>query len=279
MTTSSALRLQFVPNHDSWTQAVLDDYFANCCVEVQTPVHTPSSPTASPSEEINAAFEGSVEDLSPSATPSHAAAVPPNNELLGKEVPQTDEETVAEVQGSKGKVKGHKTPSPKKLPHPGMMKKDVKGGKSAMDVGHQLLITRNKDEEQNAFTNPAMEGEWSNFVGQSSTDPDDEDIKPAAFDSYSPSSVVEPAAMVMDRGGGGGGGVGVGGDSVESTPDHSTKLLNSSAVVEEVEKEEVVYVVNDGGGSISVTSEAVVSVSARCFTPSAFKILSFLNTG
>ena len=263
-----------MPKHDSWTQAVLDDYFANCCVDVQTPVHTPSSPFESPSEEINPAFEGSVEDLSPSATPSHTAAtVPQNNEQADKVVPQTDAQTVADI--SKGKPKGHRTPSPKKLPHPGLVKKsDGKGGKSGTDASHQLLIIRNKDKEQNAFTNPAMEVEWSNFVGQSSTDPNDEvtthscsqevsstSFKSSASGNHSPSSVVEPTAMIMDRGscvGGGGGG-----DSVESTPDHSTKLLKSSAaaVVEEAEKEEVVYVVDDGAGSVNVSSEVVVSVS------------------
>ena len=271
LTNSSLSHLQFVPKHDSWTQAVLDDYFANCCVDVQTPVHTPSSPFESPSEEINPAFEGSVEDLSPSATPSHAAAtVPQNNEQADKAVPQTEAQTVADI--SKGKPKGHRTPSPKKLPHPGLVKKsDGKGGKSGTDASHQLLIIRNKDKEQNAFTNPAMEVEWSNFVGQSSTDPDDEvathsgsqEVSSTAIKTsgdHSPSSVVEPTAMIMDRGGGGGGG---GGDSVESTPDHSTKLLKSSAaaVVEEAEKEEVVYVVDDGAGSVNVSSEVVVSVS------------------
>ena len=143
--------------------------------------------------------------------------------------------------------------------------------RSGTDASHQLLIIRNKDKEQNAFTNPAMEVEWSNFVGQSSTDPDDEvathsgsqEVSSTAIKTsgdHSPSSVVEPTAMIMDRGGGGGGG---GGDSVESTPDHSTKLLKSSAaaVVEEAEKEEVVYVVDDGAGSVNVSSEVVVSVS------------------
>lgn len=273
---------------------MLEDFLVNCCVEIQTPVRTPSSPIESPSEEINAAFEGSVEDLSPSATPVHAADAAShsqNHEREGKEVPQADVEMVAEAQSAKGKGKGHRTPSPKKLPHPGVVKKDGKGGRLATDTGHQLLITRNKDEERNVFTNPAMEVEWSNFVGQSSTDPDDKasthnvssletspaSIKPSASDHRSsPRTAVEPTAMVMDRGG-----VTVGGgeDSAESTPDHSTQLLKSSAavVVKEAEKEEVVYVVDDGAGSVSVSSKVVVSAfcQSQCLTPFAFIGLSF----
>lgn len=259
--TNTVSQKHFVPNHDSWTHAVLEDYFANCLVEVQTPAHTPSSPQSpveSPTEEINAGFEGSVEDLSPPATPAHAAV--PRKPDDGGSVSRTD------VQTPKSKPKIHKTPSPKKLPHPGITKKDNKE-----DTSQQLLIIDKRDEERHAFTNPAMEVEWSNFVGQSSTDPEDEisvDAEPQDLNKSSSSSkgqrqsplpVKEPAAMVMDRGGIGSGGE----ESVEGTPDHTTQLLKSSAVVvEEEEKEEVVYVVEDGAGSVSVSSKVVVSVAS-----------------
>jgi hypothetical protein len=180
------------------------------------------------------------------------------------------------------------------------------------DSTQELLILDNSHEENShAFTNPVMEVEWSNFVGQSSTDPGDDESTggkvapkvPQAFHSGGGSGAsqlksldsdtnqnaksdhfhIEPVAMVMERGGGGGNGgeivVGGGGASsgeasVESTPDHTTQLLGkgkAAAAAQNAEmaeeKEEVVYVVDDGDGALSVQSSRVVSPSCPLAFP------------
>ena len=267
---------------------MLDDFKINFREEVQTPVQSPTnplSPAESPPEEVNPAYEGSVEDLSPTSAPAEGENTKPEDRK-SVEVQSTDEESLAEVHASKGKTKGLKAPSPKRLPHPGLLIKDGKISKSGIDTSQQLLITGNGDEERNVFTNPAMEVEWSNFLGQSSTDPDDDndastsgqDVSQQRSSSSDTMStmVMEPPPMVMDRGSFGGTD-----DSVESTPDHTTQLLKGATketaqVVEEAEKEEVVYVVGDGAGSVSVSSRLVVSVALLVVVSSALLCISIL---
>ncbi|KAL8622843.1 hypothetical protein ACOMHN_026964 [Nucella lapillus] len=283
--TSPIPRPKFFPNHDSWTRAVLEDFSANCQEVIESPVYAIAAafPAAeSPSEEVNPAFEGSVEDLSPSASPEHDGTPQPPENRSRSETGTPDPETLSETQQpALIKKDADMTPPPKKLSHPVLGKKEGKmlgGGKLAIDSSQQLLIVHNREEEGSAFTNPAMEVEWSNFVGQSSTDPDDADSLhssdtatdkatpehtslPPENQVVAPSAVNEPPPMVMDRGGGGGG-VRAGEDSVESTPDHTTQLLKpvpEAVVRKEAEKEEVVYVVDEGSGDFSVSSKLVAA--------------------
>ncbi|XP_076464902.1 uncharacterized protein LOC143296730 [Babylonia areolata] len=261
----------FLPNQGSWTQAVLDDFTTNCQEEIESAVYTVAAafPAAeSPSEEVNPAFEGSVEDLSLSATPTHVETSQPQENKSPDGV-QTDQEMPIKVQMVL-KEDMSTTPPPKKLSHPGLGKKDGKGlgGKLAIDSSQQQLIIHNREEEGSAFTNPAMEVEWSNFVGQSTTDPDNDDslqsdsqtekvppINTLPSNPVQSPTVSEPQPMMMDRGV-----VQLGEESVESTPDHTTQLLKpvaESVLAEEAEKEEVVYVVDEGSGAFNVSSKLV----------------------
>ncbi|KAK7479465.1 hypothetical protein BaRGS_00029281 [Batillaria attramentaria] len=267
----------FLSSANTWTQVVLTEY-AERTTEPVTPVQTPThaaSPVESPCEEVNPAFEGSCENLSPTASPSHTTTPATDAEIQEEKSSaqgQGDIELEADVHAPKGKSsKGRKSPSPKKILRSGSFKKEGKG-KTSEDTGHQLLIAEVQEEGRNAFSNPALESEaeWSNFVGQTTTDASVPSSRVATGHTRAPSSdsrsnksaedwqppVSEPVAMVMDRGGGRGGN-----ESVESTPDHMTQLLKpSEAVVKAMETEEVLYVVKDGAG-ISVSTDKAVTGS------------------
>ncbi|PVD25410.1 hypothetical protein C0Q70_13066 [Pomacea canaliculata] len=232
----------FSLNAPTWTQVVLEEYSGCGCLEFQTPVHSPSGSASlveSLLEEVNPAFEGSVNDLSASASPSHGVVLT-SPEVKTLQNITTDKQS--DIQVSSAKVnKGKKTTSPNKTHQTGSFKKDTNKGKSSADAAQQLLIKDSKEEDRNAFSNPVM---WSNFVGQTSTDSDD-DIKqtvPVLKQSII-SSVKEPDTMEMERG------ETTGKISAESSPDHTTQLLKpSSADSEELDKEEVLYIVKGQAG-------------------------------
>lgn len=147
-----------------------------------------------------------------------------------------------------------RSPSPKKIIRSSSLKRSPS---KASDQGEQKLITNKNEEayeERNTFSNPVMENEWSNFLGNE-TDTDAA-INPMA--NLKPPN--EPVIQIIDRGRDALGSSPYQGDriqlisttdstsqasgisahlgspglsswSAESTPDHSTHLLKGMQVI------------------------------------------------
>lgn len=244
------------------------------CTKFQTPLHTPSaataSPSSNPSEEINPAYKDSCEDVSSSSSPKKLQSLTSPLKSPNQDSVQIFE-TVIETQRPKSKE--HKSPSPKKILQTSNSKKEIKS-KSHDDTGHQKLISDAGKEKKNAFSNPALEDEWSNFVGEDTKAPNLKvDNMSSVIDTQTssasnianppvstskkplPSVEDEPVDMVIDRGSNSKNG----NASVESTPDHTTQLLRPiSAEVLEAEKEEVLYVIGNTTEGYTLSSELTV---------------------
>ncbi|RUS86564.1 hypothetical protein EGW08_005703 [Elysia chlorotica] len=170
---------QFTHPCNSWCTDTIED-FKNRQGEIAL---TPSPSlefygnvrTTASIEEVNHAFEGSVDDLSARSSPVKEAS---------RE--SSPEKGISESSTKKSKKmdQGRKSPSPKKAVRSGSFKKSpVK--KSERGKEEKLIVKGEESFVAEAYCNPVMESEWSNFVGDQTNAP----ITDA------------PGAQIMDRGG------------------------------------------------------------------------------
>ena len=155
---------QFTYPCNSWCHDILEDFKKH-----QAEVNLTPSPSldlnimkvSSSMEEVNPAFEGSVDDLSPRPSPEREDR---------KESSSEKEENPDNIK-SKKKEQGRKSPSPKKIIiRSGSFKKSpVK--KSERGKEEKLIMKGEESFVAEAYCNPVMESEWSNFVGEQHTVP------------------------------------------------------------------------------------------------------------
>ncbi|XP_046571210.1 uncharacterized protein LOC124279426 [Haliotis rubra] len=233
---------QFVYSEERWTSELLSEYQTH----LDTRTSKPPSRASSPLEEDNPAFEGSVQDIR--GTPRHGMSECSGSIISDQSRSERSGSVISEsVAHSETSEKAKKTKSP--------IPKKVTFSKSEIDIEttEKLIIKETADETNNAFSNPVMANEWSTFVGQESQDMQEESIEeePATDlinDSHQEpvADIIEathqepvteePLAMTMDRG------MESSDHSVESTPDHTAKLLPNQPDLSEAEQEEVLFV-------------------------------------
>ncbi|XP_067681503.1 uncharacterized protein C1orf198 homolog isoform X2 [Haliotis asinina] len=215
---------QFVYIEEKWTSELLSEYQTY----LDTRTSKPPSRASSPLEEDNPAFEGSVQDVR--ETPRHGTSECSGSIISDQSRSERSGSVISEsVAHSETSEKAKKTKSP--------IPKKVTFSKSEIDIEttEKLIIKETADEANNAFSNPVMANEWSTFVGQESQDMQEEPV------------TEEPPAMTMDRG------MESSDHSVESTPDHTAKLLPNQPDLSEVEQEEVLFVAVETSNEMSAS--------------------------
>ncbi|GFN97150.1 chromosome 1 open reading frame 198 [Plakobranchus ocellatus] len=149
---------EFTHPCNSWCHEVVDDFKKHQSKIIVSP--SPSmefyanAKAGCSVEEVNPAFEGSVDDLSACSSPEKKGS---RESSLEKEV---DLEPI-----NKSKNHGRKSPSPKKsiIRSNSFKKSPVK--KSDRGKEEKLIMKGEESCVTEAYCNPVMESEWSNFVG------------------------------------------------------------------------------------------------------------------
>ncbi|CAG5132202.1 unnamed protein product [Candidula unifasciata] len=173
---------QFTQPSSSWCHSIVDDFRKN----EQNVVLTPSNSmtllgvTTDSSNDDDANLDGGNPATSCQPRVSSQGGVTDGSNSFSASDKKYD-----------GKDK-NRSPSPKKIVRTGSFKKSPSKN---VDSGEQKLIVCDEpemDDRTNAFSNPVMESEWSNFVG-----PTGDDLSSNTQDSPVTSA---PESMAMDRG-------------------------------------------------------------------------------
>ncbi|GFS03254.1 chromosome 1 open reading frame 198 [Elysia marginata] len=173
--------VQFTHPCNSWCHDIIEDFKKHQKEIMLTP--SPSLDfhgnvkTSASTEEVNPAFEGSADELSDRSSPAKEESRDNSPEKEGK--------AKSSNKKSKKKDQGRKSPSPKKviMRSGSFNKSPVK--KSERGKDEKLIIKGEESFVAEAYCNPVMESEWSNFVG----------------DEYNHVPITDaPEVQIMDRG-------------------------------------------------------------------------------